>query len=533
MNTKKLTAYMTILFLLQPTLHAQGTVADAFCNLGNACYKEGNMQQAEHHYYLTLERCSEHTQAIAQLGTLHFQQKQYESAQPYLEKRTQQHPEDEEAGIMLAHCYLWQKQYAHAAQLYTHILSRNTRRVDLFLYRAQCNKRQRKFTQALHDIDQFLAAFPQDHSAQLLKAYVLEHIGQYDQALTILEQLPQSPNILTAKAHIYKTIGKPDEAIDLYTKAHTAQPDNRTYLLGLSYSYLLAGDSINGYAIMKKYLSTQSNRQRFLDNTNKINGKRIFIGAEILLDNMIQHVRFAHCIKQRGGTTIVQASEPLIDLLANCPLIDELVSTTQKIPTYDYHIPVILLPWLFETHAIDSVPYLKANPALAAQWHARLPHNNHQNIGVCWHLNESLHSPTEQRPIATEQLEALFALSDYNFFALYAKNQQPDLKSLKSNSQLITMCGAGFSEAPDEMASLLALLDSLDIIVTIDTTIAHLAGALGKKTYLLLPYHTNWRWGLEHSDSPWYPTIEILRQTEPGSWIEPISQLIATLKKSS
>jgi len=532
MNIKNIIAYTIGLCLTSLTLYAPDPVADALCNLAHALHKDGNIQQAQHNYTLALERCADHAQAIMQLGTLHFQQKQYKSAQPYLEKHTTQHPKDEEANIMLAHCYLWQKQYAKAIQLYTHVLSVNPRRVDLFLYRAQCNKRQQELKHALHDIEQFLAAFPNDHSALLLKSYILELVGEYRQALTTLEQLPQSPKIIATKAHIYKTIGKPDYAIDLYRKAHTAQPDERSYILGLSYSYLLAGDTRNGYEAMKKYLLPQSNSKHFLNDINAIKGKRIFIGAEILLDNMIQHVRFAHCIKQHGGATIVQAPEPLIDILSECPMVDKLISTTQKVPAYDYHIPVILLPWLLETHATDAVPYLKANHALAAYWQSRLPHNSRPNVGICWHLNESLHSSSERRPIATEQLNTLFALDEYNFFALYTKNQQPDLKSLTHNIQLITMCGAGFSEAPDEMASLLALIDSLDTIITIDTTIAHLAGALGKKTYLLLPYHTNWRWSLDCSNSPWYPTITIVRQLEPGNWSTPINQLIAMLKAS-
>jgi len=519
------------LLVLSTTLCASENVADAYCKLGNAFLSEGNIGQAYKEYQRALARNPQHTHALLQLSTLYFQHKKYQQASPFLERYTAQHPNDQEALIMLAHCYNAQKRAPEAQKVYTTVLALNPQRIDLYFYRAQCINQQHQHTQALEDIERFLARFPEDIPALKLKAKILAQIGHYTAALELLEQLPASHSTAATCAHIYKTIGDTTHAIERYAQALSEQPHNRTYQLGLSYSHLLAGDFERGYELMKTYVITPENQNGLLEDISNISGKRIFIGAEIMLDSMIKHIRFAKKIKEHGGITVVHTPEPLVEIFSDCPFIDEVISTTeQTIPACDFHIPAILLPWLFKEYTSDAVPYLTARDTHTATWHARLARNGHRSIGICWHQHDQ-HIPAAERPsIATEELNHLFSLQEYNFYALYQKNQIPSLQALENTLQLITLCGAGFSEQPTDISMLLALLDSLDIIITIDHSIAHLAGALGKETYVLLPYHATWHWGTEGTTSTWYPTITLVRQKEPGSWQEAIAEIMERLK---
>lgn len=525
---KKILFFSTLCFL--PHLYSHDAVTDALYKLAQALQAEGNKELAYNHYLQTIERSPSHAPALKKLGSLSFEAKKYHQAQEYLEKLIALNPKDEEALIMLGHCALWQKNYGTAINLYSTAISLNSRRIDLYFYRAQSYKKSGNLHSALDDINTFLKHFPSDYAALLLKAYILEQVGIYEEALTILDQLPESPKILAIKAHVYKAMGNTDMAIQLYTKACKEAPDERSYKLGLSYSYLLADERDKGYTLLKEYLIGTHPDKKILDTIEKIKGNRIFISAEIFLDNMVQHMRFAHYIKEHGGITLMQMPESLLELALDCPYIDEVISTTEKIPTYDYYIPAILLPWLFKNYATDTIPYIKAHTTIMHNWQKKLTHTEKKTIGICWHLSETLQSPSENRAIPTEELIPLFNLHDrYNFFAFYAKNQLPSFKELTNYNQLITLCGSGFSEKPCEITQLTAALASCDILVTIDTTIAHIAGALGKTTYLLLPIHSHWRWGSNPTKSAWYPSIQIIRQTEALNWKQPIATLIEKL----
>jgi len=519
-----------LLLCIAPTSYTANKIADAYCILGDAFHESGNHTQAIENYQHALKESPDHLQATACLGTLYFNKKQYKKAYTYLKQSRIHSPNNEEVGIMLAHCHTSLRNYAEATTLYSHILSINPQRIDLLFYRAQCYKKEHNYPNALQDVDHFLQLFPNDIPACTLKAHVLVELGKYEDAQETLAKLPESYTQAMIAAHLYTTIGKPQQAIELYSKAHTLKPHDRSYLLGLSYSYILVGDRHKGYHTMKEYIITPENQLCFLDTIDKIPGKRIFIGAEAILDNMVQYIRYAKYIHQLGGTTIVQAPTSLISVLHEAEYVDQVVSISEtNIPPYDYHIPAILLPWLFDNYAADTVPYLTANSNLTTLWQSHIPHTNKKKIGVCWHLNETYCSPTQQRMLSTELLNDLFSLDQYSFIALYPKQSIPDLTSLKAPTHTITMCGAGFAENSNEVHSLLALIDTLDIVITVDTAIAHLAGALGKKTYLLLPFHAHWRWGSDGTCSPWYPTITIIRQVEPCNWQSSIKSLLEYL----
>jgi len=257
-------------------------------------------------------------------------------------------------------------------------------------------------------------------------------------------------------------------------------------------------------------------------------GKTIVLHNEQGFGDTIQFVRYVPAVAALGARVILQVQPALVPLLQGFPGVAELVAEGDPLPAFDCHCPLMSLPLAFRTSlaTIPPAPYLRADPERSAAWRARLDASptggGRPRIGVAW-SGSTWHRNDRNRSLKLEQLGPLLA-GDASFVCLQKDLREADRATLAALPQLLDVSGelASFADTA-------ALIDNLDLVISVDTAVAHLAGALGKPVWLLLPYSPDWRWLLARADSPWYPGMRLFRQPAMRDWGGALAELGAAL----
>jgi predicted O-linked N-acetylglucosamine transferase (SPINDLY family) len=250
-------------------------------------------------------------------------------------------------------------------------------------------------------------------------------------------------------------------------------------------------------------------------------GKRLYVHDEQGFGDTLQFIRYLPLVKERGGTVIMEAKKPLHGLLRNVPGIDELVERSASVrpaTACDICIPLLSLPAIFETtlETIPAIhPYLFADPDKIITWRRRLPAGGIK-IGIVWSGRPA--TPTDPVGLSYRscELQWFAPLTQIPNIRIYGLQKGPAAGDVVKSSldKNIVNLGEEFKDFSDTAAA----IANLDLVISIDTAVAHLAGALGKSTWLLLPQAADWRWLQERSDTPWYPSMQIFRQQNLGVW---------------
>jgi Tfp pilus assembly protein PilF len=253
-------------------------------------------------------------------------------------------------------------------------------------------------------------------------------------------------------------------------------------------------------------------------------GRTLLLTWEQGFGDTLMFLRFAALAKQLGGRVLVEVQTPLIDIAATCPGIDEVIPEGQPLPPFDLHAPLLSLPALFNTRLESipaTIPYLAiptAVPDREAIADAMSTASDRVKIGICWAGN-SKHAMDDKRsisPLALAPLQALPEIAWYSF--QFEAQEEAPLPGLMTLGPLLK----GFPNTA-------CALGGMDLVITVDTVLAHLAGALGIPTFLLLSFIPDWRWMMGRDTSPWYPTLRLYRQPAPGDWDSVLRQIIEDL----
>jgi tetratricopeptide (TPR) repeat protein len=252
--------------------------------------------------------------------------------------------------------------------------------------------------------------------------------------------------------------------------------------------------------------------------------KRLLLHAEQGWGDAIQFIRYAPLLAERGAKVIFFGPPQLFRVLQTAPGVDEWIDWSQS-PTFQAHCPLLNLPRVFKTDLTNipaKTPYLSAEPALTRQWNQRLPPGRGLNVGLCW-AGRPEHLRDRQRSIPLARLAELWDVSNVRFISL---QKGPAADQIRSASLELS----DWSNELTDLADTAALIVNLDLVLTVDTSVAHLAGALGKPVWLLLSSVPDWRWMLDRADSPWYPTMRLFRQKSRGDWSAPIAEVLTALR---
>jgi tetratricopeptide (TPR) repeat protein len=317
-------------------------------------------------------------------------------------------------------------------------------------------------------------------------------------------------------------LGELDESAACYERALGRDPDFVDAQVGFSTLLLLKGDFETGWAKYEwRWKKTDQFKARDVPqprwNAEPLVGKTILLYAEQGLGDTIQFVRYAAVLKEMGAKVVLECPKPLLELLASYRAIDRLVAEGDQLPAFGFHVPLLSVPRVLKTLLTTipgGVPYLFANSELIAYWRGQLAETRGFKIGINWH-GRAGHVQAERRDIPIHYFASLTMLPVVRLMSL----QKDGGKELTAPAaKAIVNLGDQIDREHGAFMDTAAIMKNLDLVITSDTSIAHLAGALGVPVWVPLPYVPDWRWLLERSDSPWYPTMRLFRQRKLGDW---------------
>jgi Flp pilus assembly protein TadD len=358
-----------------------------------------------------------------------------------------------------------------------------------------------------------------------------EPIELFRQALAIR---PNFAEALFNLGRALRDLGRFDEARGLFQSALEIKPDLPHAHVGLGLLMLIHGDYSNGWTKYEwRWKAGQMVQRHYAQpswNGEPLTGKTILLHAEQGLGDTIHFIRYAKLVKALGATVVVECQKPLVKLLASCPGIDVLLAAGDDLPFFDFHSSLMSLPRIFRTDLAtipDRVPYIFAEDELIALWRKKLEAIYGFRIAINWR-GEPGKLDSERRAIPLPAFAPLTKLDGARLISVHKGEGQAELVAAR-DSMPIEDIGEDFDTAHGAFMDTAAVMKNVNLVITSDTSTAHLAGALGVPVWLALPHVHDWRWLLDRTDSPWYPTIRLFRQKSPGDWAGVFAEIKAVL----
>jgi tetratricopeptide (TPR) repeat protein len=423
-----------------------------------------------------------------------------------------------------------------ALEAYGHAILSNANYPEAYLNRGVLLQELGKHDAALKDYETAISLRPGYAEAYLNRGVLLGDNCRFVAALECFEHAialkPDYPEAYCDRGRILTQLARLDEAISSYNRAIAIRPDFAEAQYNMGLTLLLAGDYERGWL---QYEWRWKNRRRLsLEDTQNFQrplwlGDESIVGKKVLLHweqgfgDTLQFCRFATAVHNLGATVILEVQQPLVSLLVTLDGVSQLTVRGDSLPEYDYHCPLMSLPLALKV-SIDSIPkkmkYLTADANRVAKWRERLGPANRPRVGITWSGNSRQGHDRDRSIKLAEWIEYL--PSGFQYFSLQKDINQADLNTLTANP-MIERIEEDFSETA-------ALCECVDLVISVCTSIAHLSGALGRPTWVLLAFAPDWRWLLNRGDSPWYPTAKLYRQTRMGDWSDVLKRVRADLQ---
>lgn len=364
--------------------------------------------------------------------------------------------------------------------------------------------------------------------------------GQLEDAESALRDAlrlrPSYANALANLGLVLQELARYSQALAAYDQAVAIEPGHAVAHGNRSMLLLLLGRLKEGFAEYEwrwRMPGFATPRRPFAQpawHGEPLAGQTLLVHAEQGLGSAIQFVRYVIPAAARGARIVLECQPPLLRLFGHALAgtggpVAAVVAKGDALPPFDRQVPLISLPHVLGTTLSTvpaPIPYLSAHEADIAAWRLRLAAACRRRIGLVWAGNRR-HENDRNRSLPPAALAPLVAGGNAAFFSLQVPASEEDLAALPG--------GRVIDLAPDlaDFAQTAAALEALDLVITVDTAVAHLAGALGRPTWLLLPYVPEWRWLLDRDDSPWYPTVRLFRQRSPGDWQGVLDHVAAAL----
>ncbi len=378
---------------------------------------------------------------------------------------------------------------------------------------------------------------PDDVRSHDYRSRALRELGAWGDAVAAAERAvalaPDDTGALTALGHGLRAVGRVDDAEAAYAKAVAIKPDMGPLLFNHAICLLLQGDYERGWPAYEARWTTErmSKRKPSFAQTlwlgqQDIAGRRILLHAEQGHGDTIQFCRYAPLVAARGAHVVLGVQAGLRPLMAGLDGVADVVDRAEAMPVFDLHCPLMSLPLAFGTR-LDTipatVPYLAPPAGHRAMWRDRLGRRQGPRIGIAWSGN-ARHQNDRNRSIALEALRPIARLG-VGLYCLQRELRSADMAAFAMFGNV-----AFFGGQMLDFADTAALIAELDLVISVDTAVAHLAGAMGKPVWLMLAAAPDWRWLLSTPTSPWYPTARLFRQRDAGDWTELVAEVCAALQ---
>lgn len=481
------------------------------------------------------------------LGLTYYYASQYAEALSYLEaalhKELPLHSAVQ-AWYILGQIYHKKENYKNAATAWKNVLSLNHSHLDtLFqlalLYQQHLKDFNLASQYARLCVQNITESTPANFCHEL--GNLLRTLEENDLAeklyLCVLQKEPKNLDTLLNLGYIYHCQHHPVKALEVYNKARITAPADTRFNANHSQTLLLSGDLAKGFAAYESrkkapsFASSFAWFQRWSEwNGENFSGKSLLVYSEQGLGDMLQFSRFLPQVKARGGSVYLSVKKPLLPLLKDLTSLDHVVEHAEEplsALSFDLVVPIMTLPFIFGTtlRSIPSnFPYLQTPSNYQKKWQLLLPPQKKAlRVGLVWAGNP-------------EHTEGLIRTAGLQAFAPLAACTHIEWVSLQKGEAAQEAANSSFSildltDQIHDFADTAALIEQLDLVISIDTSVPHLAGSLGKPVWVLLPSAGEWRWLIGRSNTPWYPTMRLFRQPKPRDWNTPMLQVLEELQR--
>jgi tetratricopeptide (TPR) repeat protein len=500
---------------------APGSV-DTLYNLGNTCQDLGQPERAVTCFEQALLIRPDAVELHSNLGTAFQDLGRPDKAIACYRKALTLRPDAAEILDNLAGALRAQGQLDEAQACYEHALSLRPDRTESRIGLGVVLRDQGRIEEAVTCYERVLALIP-DHPETLNNLGVAlvdlgrleEAITQYERALVLLPAAETHNNLgIALERH-----GRHPEAFAAYKRALALNPDYAEAHFNRAHALLATGQLDEGWQEYEWRFAVAQYDRNFkqpLWSGEPLHGQSILIHAEQGFGDTLQFLRYVPLVAKRGGRVVLEVPEPIVRLARTVAGVSEVVAAGAPLPAFDCHCPLLSLPRVFKTNLAtipNTVPYLRAAPTA---WTAQITTVPGPRVGVVW-------AGTTVGAIDLRLLRPLWAVHGISWFSLQVGDRAGDI-SLLDDVKIVDL-----SPWLTDFAETAAAVAQLDLVISVDTSVAHLAGALGRPVWLLLPNSPDWRWLLEREDSPWYPAARLFRQNKAGDWLGVASEVAAAL----
>ena len=508
---------------------------------GLALHQQGKFTQAQAIYEKVLEIQANQFDALQMLGILFAQTKQFAKAVDFLGKALQINPNiaacHSNRGIALKEL----GRFDEALASYDKAISLKPNHAEAFHNRGNVLQKLGRLEEALASYDKAISLKSDYVEAYSNRGNVLKDLRRLDDALasydTAISLKSDYAEAYYNRANALKEFGRLDEAQVSYNKAISVRGDYADAHLSLSLCHLLAGnfkDGWHGYEWRWKSKDVSNTKwvrefsQPLWLGAGSLKDKTILLHAEQGLGDTIQFCRYVPLVAQLGAKVILEVQRPLGTLLDGLDGVQQIVAKGDELPEFAYHCPLLSLPLAFQTapHTIPpTTQHFASDEATAAKWRGLLGDKIKPRVGIVWSGNSD-HKNDHNRSLTLSQLGPHLP-SNVEYISLQKEIRDGDKELLAQSSEI-----RDFSHALDDFKDTVALCELVDLVISVDTSVAHLAGTMGKPTWVLLPFSPDWRWLLDRDDTPWYPSAKLYRQEKYGDWQGVLQRLEADLTRA-
>jgi tetratricopeptide (TPR) repeat protein len=511
-------------------------IARKYFNLGMENLEKDIYSEAEKYFYKSLELIPERLSTLINLSAVLIKLEKINLANNIIKKAIQLYPNDEALYINLGKVYEKNKNWYQAFVSYKKSSEINPNYAEAYSNQSAALCELERYEEALVSCNKAILLNNKFSEAYYNRGVVLKMLGCLEESLASFDAAIQI-NDKYYQAHsnrgiVLHELNKIDEAILSYEKAIEYKYDYADAHWNKSLSLLIKGELKLGFEAYeygwKADSKPRGNKRSFIQPLWKGNyqivNKKILIYCEQGLGDTLQFCRYIKNLKEMGAWVILEAPKSLIGLLKTLEGVDEIIQQGEELTNFDYHCPLMTLPYAFRTNLTNipsTTPYLKPDKIKINEWIQKLGNKQKMRIGMVWSGNIN-HGNDKNRSIMLKKI--LPYLSNKHEYISIQKEVRDEDKLILESSDI-----RQFSAEINDFSDTAAICELMDLIISVDTSIVHLAGAMGKKCWVLLPYSPDWRWMLDTGQSPWYPSLRLYRQKTKGIWDDALRQVSTEL----
>ena len=525
--------------ILKEILRSQPDSTDALYLLAEISYGSGNYDAAVRYIRQAIQYDPGNAEAYSNLGFILQGKGQLDDAVKCYQKAIELNPDLLQAYMNLGNTFKEKGRFDDAVSYYQKALQICPDLPDVYSNLGITLLKARQPDKAVVFCQRAVQLAPNDVNMYYNLGIALQENGQFEEAVACYHKASQ---LAPHDAAIYNNLAfalqenrRPYEAIPYYQKALSLQPDYATAHWNLALALLLTGNFREGWKEYEwrwetEYLSSSKrNFKKPMWTGSDIKGLTILLHAEQGFGDTFQFVRYAPLVAALGAEVVLECHKQSASLMGSVDGICRVLVRGEELPSFDVQCPLLSLPLAFDTtlETIPSkLPYMSADVSLTDKWKELLKHDDSKlKIGIVWAGNPGF-KQNHYRNIPLHFFVPLAGLPGVTLYSLQKGEEAGTAKDPPVDMKLVD-----YTSEINDFADTAAFIENLDLIISVDTAVAHLAGALGKPVWTLLPFSPEWRWLMEREDSPWYPTMRLFRQSSHGDWRPVIDRVIQELRR--